>query len=122
MPANEWTATQGMAAPERTPHRVSHAMWKKLWLCCGLLLSAFSARAEAPTPPREFWDYLMEFGDEQGGLFDPNDLDVTSRVQVKGESAKKITPDSQPNDNNAVEQQRESHPAKAPVVPVESSQ
>lgn len=51
-----------------------------LWLYVGLVFSAFAARAEAPPPPREFWDYLMEFGDEQGEVFDPVDLAAVAKM------------------------------------------
>ena len=53
----------------------------RFWICCGLLLSIFSARAEAPAPPREFWDYLAEFGGDNGELFDPVDLSVAVKVR-----------------------------------------
>jgi hypothetical protein len=99
VPANEWTATQltttsvcaqqrlSNGAPNRVPNRApdsaQNTVWKKLWLCCGLLLSVFSARAEAPTPPREFWDYMMEFSDDNGEVFDPADLAVTEKIGEK---------------------------------------
>jgi len=87
VPANEWIATQRRAAQvspqQRLFNRLPNTVCKKLWLCCGLLLSAFSARAEAPTPPREFWDYLMEFSDDNGEVFDPADLAVIDKVKEK---------------------------------------
>lgn len=50
----------------------SPIQWLVNWLLPSLLLSALSARAEAP-PSQEFWNYLVEFGDAQGELFDPTD-------------------------------------------------
>ena len=78
MPANAW-----IAAPVRAERRPANPVWKKAWLCCGLLLSVFSARAEAPTPPREFWDYLMEFSDTNGEVFDPADLAAIEKIHTK---------------------------------------
>ena len=43
------------------------------WLLWPLLLGVCLARADS-APPAEFWDYLEEFGDAQGELFDPLDL------------------------------------------------
>ncbi len=62
--------------------------WKKIGVCCGLALSIFSARAEAPPPPREFWDYLLEFTDESGELFDPADLAAVAKASADKESAR----------------------------------
>jgi hypothetical protein len=36
------------------------------------VLLTMSARAEAP-PSQEFWNYMIEFGDTQGEVFDPAD-------------------------------------------------
>lgn len=86
VPANEWVSMRVCAQPRLSntvPNRAPNTVWKKLWLCCGLLLSVFSARAEAPTPPREFWDYLMEFSDDSGDVFDPADLAVIEKVKEK---------------------------------------
>lgn len=49
------------------------------WLLSGLLLSALSARAEPP-PSQEFWNYLVEFGDAQGELFDPADYAAAANL------------------------------------------
>lgn len=70
----------------------SRRFWKKFGVCCGvfcgLALSIFSARAETPPPPREFWDYLLEFTDESGELFDPADLAAVAKASADKESAR----------------------------------
>lgn len=48
------------------PERLRRLLWS-------LLLGVCLARADS-APPAEFWDYLEEFGDAQGELFDPLDL------------------------------------------------
>lgn len=53
------------------------------WFACGAL--ALSASAQAPQPPAEFWQYLLEFSDENGELIDPlefSELDTTPAKQV----------------------------------------
>lgn len=105
----------------------NRVLWQAWWLGCSLAITGFSARAEAPPPPAEFWNYLLEFGDANGEVFDPTDLAIAGRVQVKAEqvkaaAAKKDTASRQPNDDSSVEQQRENHPASAPVAPAESSE
>jgi len=52
------------------------------WLLSGLMLSAFAARAEAP-PSAEFWEYLLEFGNARGEIFDPSDYAVVSNIPAK---------------------------------------
>jgi hypothetical protein len=51
------------------------------WLL-GMMLSALSARAEAP-PSREFWEYLIEFGNAQGDVFDPADYAVVTKMPAE---------------------------------------
>lgn len=53
------------------------------YLLSGLLLSTFSARAEAPVPSQEFWNYFVEFGDTQGELFDPSDYAAVVNLPQK---------------------------------------
>ena len=55
------------------------------FLLSGLLLSAFSARAEAPTPSQEFWNYFVEFSDVHGELFDPSDYAAVANIPVKAQ-------------------------------------
>lgn len=110
-------------APEvlarRAAERVSLRKW--CWLGCALALSAFSVRAEAPPPPQEFWSYLMEFGDANGDVFDPNDLAIATHVQPKKPDPKKSAQAGQPNATGAVEQP-ENDPAAVPAAPGEISQ
>lgn len=53
------------------------------YVLSGLLLSTFSARAEAPVPSQEFWNYFVEFGDAQGELFDPSDYAAVANLPDK---------------------------------------
>lgn len=57
------------------------AIFRYLMSC--LLLSIFSARAEAPAPSQEFWNYFVEFGDARGELFDPADYAAVSNLPEK---------------------------------------
>ncbi len=41
----------------------------------GTLLIAGSVVAQAPAPSQEFWDYLTEYGDENGNVLDPLEYD-----------------------------------------------
>ena len=52
--------------------------WRLLLWC--LLLVPLFARGDVPPPPPEFWDYLADFGDQDGDVFDP--LDLTEAQQV----------------------------------------
>ncbi len=53
------------------------------YLLSSVLLSIFSARAEAPAPSQEFWNYFVEFGDAQGELFDPTDYAAVANLPDK---------------------------------------
>jgi len=127
---------------------LNRALWKAWWLGCGLAVAVFSARAEAPPPPAEFWNYLLEYGDANGDLFDPSDLAVAAHVQEKNTDAEKAgaessaaentsattmatekstaaeksTASGQPIDAGAVEHPREHDPATALVAPGERSE
>jgi hypothetical protein len=86
------------------------------------------ARAEASVPPREFWDYLIEFGDASGDVFDPNDLAITAHVRPANTAQKNNSAATQnnsergqPNATDSVEQPEVS-PGAAPVAPGERSE
>ncbi|MFT3930055.1 MAG: hypothetical protein QM709_07125 [Spongiibacteraceae bacterium] len=64
---------RGLQAPTRL-------MTLLRYLLSGLLLSTFSARAEAPALSQEFWNYFVEFGDAQGELFDPSDYAAVANL------------------------------------------
>lgn len=53
-------------------------LWRSLLWC--LLLLPLWARSDVAPPPAEFWDYLAEFGDKDGDLFDPFDLTEASNI------------------------------------------
>lgn len=74
-----------------SPVYLRNVLLKNVWLCVGLLFSAVAVRAEAPPPPREFWDYLMEFGDDQGEVFDPADLAAAAKLPKSGREQGKST-------------------------------
>ena len=65
--------------------------WGAFLLCMPLLVKAETATA----PSAEFWQYLVEFSDEQGELIDPEDLAAIENLNkedaVTAESAKKST-------------------------------
>ncbi len=52
------------------------------YLVTGFMLSALAARAEAP-PSQEFWNYLLEYGDAQGEVFDPADYASVANLPEK---------------------------------------
>lgn len=110
----------GRRMPERMSRRRLH------WIGCGLAIAApamtvLAAPAEAPPPPQEFWNYLLEFGDARGDVFDPADLAIATQVQPKTAKASKATERGQPNTTIPVEPSAVS-PATAPVVPGEKSE
>jgi hypothetical protein len=43
--------------------------------CLVALLVAIPALALAPSPAKEFWDYVEEFGDQNGNVVDPLEFD-----------------------------------------------
>ena len=49
-------------------------MWCALWV-------ALAARADTPSPPAAFWEYMAEFEDQDGEVFDPIDLSEAEKVQ-----------------------------------------
>lgn len=83
------------------------------WLACVLALAAFAVHAEVP-PPAEFWNYLLEFSDDGGDVFDPNDLAVTAHVQPNKTDTKSAAP-RQPDAAGAVKSYREVDPAPTPA-------
>lgn len=54
--------------------------WGPLLLCMPLLVKAETATA----PSAEFWQYLVEFSDEQGELIDPEDLAAVENLNNEG--------------------------------------
>lgn len=56
---------------------------RSVYVVSGVLLAAASARAEAPVLSQEFWNYMVEFGDSQGEVFDPADYAALATVLAK---------------------------------------
>jgi len=55
-------------------------------LIAGCWLAALPAYAQTPLPA-EFWNYLVEFGDAQGEVFDPSDYAAVTQISVKARAA-----------------------------------
>ncbi len=49
----------------------------------GVLLASVAARAEAPVLSQEFWNYMVEFGDGKGDVFDPADYAAVANLPAK---------------------------------------
>jgi hypothetical protein len=63
----------------------------KLYFFSALLVAA-PVIAQAPTPPPEFWDYLSEYGDENGELLDPLEYDQILSMKEMDEINSKDVP------------------------------
>lgn len=68
----------------------------------GVLLAAVSARAEAPTLSQEFWNYMVEFGDGKGEVFDPSDYAAVTNLPAKAreELDRAATQQRNPNEHD----------------------
>ena len=60
------------------------------WACCFMTVSAL---ANAPQPPAEFWQYMLEFSDEEGAVIDPVDFAQLESLPEKDE-AERIAKDA----------------------------
>lgn len=58
----------------------------------GFALLAWIIPAWADAPPAEFWQYLLEYGNDQGEVLDPLDLDTVSHMDDKADAASSTTP------------------------------
>lgn len=86
--------------------------WGAFLLCVPLIVKAETATA----PSAEFWQYMLEFSDEQGELIDPEDLAaienlnnedaVTAEIEKKSTKATKQHSSSEMDINN---QQKEAN-------------
>lgn len=78
--------------------------------CCAL---ALSAAAQAPQPPAEFWQYLLEFSDENGELIDPlefSQLDAMQSEQVAKNQGEESEADTHEAPTNTT---KDPHPVSA---------
>ena len=73
--------------------------YSKAGMLCYVLLFATLAQADTAPLPAEFWDYFMEYSDQQGDVFDPLDLATTHQVNTQSESPAAPGNHAQPNDN-----------------------
>jgi hypothetical protein len=55
------------------------------YVLSGVLLAAVSARAEAPVLSQEFWNYMVEFDDGSGDVFDPSDYATLRSLPSKAQ-------------------------------------
>lgn len=53
----------------------------RFWLFWYALLFTAVAQADSAPLPEAFWDYFIEFGDQQGEVFDPMDLAESEQLQ-----------------------------------------
>jgi hypothetical protein len=77
--------------------------WRSAYLLWCLLLLPLWLRADTVAPPAAFWDYLEDFDEQDGELFDPLDLqdaDQAARIAAK-DNATKDQPHSQPQEESA---------------------
>lgn len=69
-------------------------LWRSgLWL---LLASCPALATDPGAPPREFWIYYAEFGDERGELLDPLEFSEASRLPRRDAAAEQESPLSAP--------------------------
>jgi hypothetical protein len=74
----------------------------------GAMLVAVPVIAQAPAPSQEFWDYLAEYGDDNGDVIDPLEYDEilsmkdTEDMTIKEKPlAREESPVDQPHIRNA---------------------
>lgn len=74
----------------------------------GAVLIALPVVAQAPTPSKEFWDYVTEYGDDNGEVLDP--LEYEQMLSIKDTEntgttdaplAGEVLPIDKPNIRNA---------------------
>ncbi len=71
----------------------------KYWLLWYALIFSVAAQAETTPLPTEFWDYFIEYGDQQGDLFDPLDLAEADQVEQHKESLRSQSGEANRDDN-----------------------
>lgn len=69
-----------------------------LFACCS---ATFSAAAQAPQPSAEFWQYMLEFADENGELMDPLEFAQLDKSQLNKMSEAKMSEAKQNNFSDA---------------------
>lgn len=81
--------------------------WHKPYLLwCLLLLLPLCVRADTVVPPAAFWDYLEDFDEQDGELFDPLDLleaDQVARADARNTATHTVSkdqPNSQPQEES----------------------
>ncbi|MBA54119.1 MAG: hypothetical protein CMK89_06640 [Pseudomonadales bacterium] len=72
---------------------------RRFWLLGYALLFAAAAQADTAKVPEAFWDYFIEYGDQQGEVFDPLDLAETEQAEQSTEATHTRTEHTTPNDN-----------------------
>jgi hypothetical protein len=60
----------------------------------GAVLIAVPVIADAPTPSQEFWEYMAEYGDDNGDVLDPLEFDqIIGMKETDITSAKEMAAD-----------------------------
>ncbi|RYY02982.1 MAG: hypothetical protein EOO53_09860 [Gammaproteobacteria bacterium] len=78
------------------------SLWLPQIYVVASMLMALTAIAETPTPPKEFWDYVEEFGDDKGNVLDPLDYDEILNLKENQEApAVGAMPKDNPDAQNA---------------------
>lgn len=76
---------------------------RRLWLLGYALMFAATAQADTAKVPEAFWDYFIDYGNQQGEVFDPLDLAETERAEQNAEAMHTRTESTNPNDNEEQE-------------------
>lgn len=74
----------------------------RMWLFWSALIIASLVRADVTSPPAGFWDYFIEYGDQQGELFDPLDLADVEHIVADKETDTGLGADNSDNSDNNI--------------------
>ncbi|GGY69898.1 hypothetical protein GCM10011613_12830 [Cellvibrio zantedeschiae] len=86
----------------------------------GMVLIGVCVCADAPPPSQEFWEYMIEYGDEKGEVLDPLEYDqiLTMKDTDKNESVEqeKLSMNKPRVKNTDMKNEHKSSVQAAPVV------
>jgi len=66
-----------------------------------MIFFASATNAEQMPPPAEFWDYMIEFADDNANVIDPADYALMSNLPESRRYVEKTLPDATSADDNA---------------------